>query len=115
MAFVIMSGCIDVKDGSCLEGCPADCIYEGDRKMYIHPDECTDCGACAVSCPIGAVLSDDRIKAKDQEFLDSEASFFSDVLPGRDEPIGEPGGATRFVKANGKIAADTPFVAAFEK
>lgn len=23
-----------------------DCIYEGGRALYIHPDECVDCGAC---------------------------------------------------------------------
>ncbi|SNQ51929.1 Ferredoxin [Frankia canadensis] len=109
MPFVVTEACIDVKDGACLEGCPADCIYEGDRKMYIHPDECTECGACAVACPVGAALSDDRVK--DQNFIDSEAAFFSEVLPGRDEPLGEPGGATRL----GKVKADTPFIAAYQK
>ncbi|WP_041939400.1 MULTISPECIES: DUF362 domain-containing protein [Frankia] len=111
MPYVITAACIDVKDGSCLEGCPADCIYEGDRKMYINPDECTECGACAVSCPVGAALSDDRVKAKDKEFIDSEAAFFTDILPGRDEPLGEPGGAARV----GKIKADTPFIASYVK
>ncbi|ABD12390.1 (4Fe-4S)-binding protein [Frankia sp. CcI156] len=109
MPFVITAACIDVKDGSCLEGCPADCIYEGDRKMYINPDECTECGACAVSCPVGAAISDDRVPAKDKEFIESEALFFSAVLPGRDAPLGEPGGATKL----GKIKADTPFIAAY--
>jgi NAD-dependent dihydropyrimidine dehydrogenase PreA subunit len=31
MPFVIAAGCIDVMDRSCLEECPVDCIYEGDR------------------------------------------------------------------------------------
>ncbi|RFT23662.1 ferredoxin, partial [Bifidobacteriaceae bacterium GH022] len=26
--------------------CPVDCIYEGDRTLYINPNECVDCGAC---------------------------------------------------------------------
>src|SRR4029450_13687001 len=44
--YVITEPCIDVKDKSCIEECPVDCIYEGDRMLYIHPDECVDCGAC---------------------------------------------------------------------
>jgi ferredoxin len=39
--------------------CPVDCIYRytGDdhetfpNQLYIHPDECIDCGACEPACP----------------------------------------------------------------
>ena len=37
MTYVISEPCIDVKDKSCIEECPVDCIYEGDRMLYIHP------------------------------------------------------------------------------
>jgi ferredoxin len=46
VTYVITEPCIDLKDRSCIEECPVDCIYEGDRMLYIHPDECVDCGAC---------------------------------------------------------------------
>ena len=46
MTYVIALPCVDVKDKACIEECPVDCIYEGDRMLYIHPDECVDCGAC---------------------------------------------------------------------
>jgi NAD-dependent dihydropyrimidine dehydrogenase PreA subunit len=42
-------------DRSCLEECPVDCVYEGDRKLYIHPDECIDRGACEPVCPQDAI------------------------------------------------------------
>ena len=42
---------MDVKDKSCIEECPVDCIYEGGRMLYIQPDECVDCGACEPVCP----------------------------------------------------------------
>jgi NAD-dependent dihydropyrimidine dehydrogenase PreA subunit len=45
---VITSSCLDVMDKSCIEECPVDCIYEGDRMMYIQPDEC---GRCEPVCP----------------------------------------------------------------
>ena len=46
MAYVITSPCIDVKDGACVQCCPVDCIYEGGRTLYIHPEECINCGVC---------------------------------------------------------------------
>ena len=35
MTYVIADPCVDVKDKSCIEECPVDCIYEGDRMLYI--------------------------------------------------------------------------------
>jgi NAD-dependent dihydropyrimidine dehydrogenase PreA subunit len=46
MAYVITEACVDIRDRSCVNECPVDCIYEGNRQFYIHPDECIDCGAC---------------------------------------------------------------------
>ena len=46
MTYIIAEPCVDVLDKACIEECPVDCIYEGNRMLYIHPDECVDCGAC---------------------------------------------------------------------
>lgn len=111
MSYVITSPCVDVKDGACVEECTSDAIYEGLRKMYINPNECSECGACESACPIGAITSERRVPATEKDFVASELAFFLDVLPGRDEPLGEtPGGGSRL----GVIHADTPFVAAYE-
>jgi len=48
-----------VKDRSCVDVCPVDCIYEGEDQLYIHPDECIDCGACEPECPVTATPSGD--------------------------------------------------------
>ena len=61
MAFVIGESCVDVKDKSCIEECPVDCIYEGERMMYIHPTECIDCAACEQVCPVEAIVSAQRV------------------------------------------------------
>ena len=39
MTYVIAEPCVDVKDKSCIEECPVDCIYEGGRMLYIQPDD----------------------------------------------------------------------------
>ena len=38
MTYVIAEPCVDVMDRSCIEECPVDCIYEGERMLYIQPD-----------------------------------------------------------------------------
>ena len=59
MAYIIAEPCVDVKDASCVDVCPVDCIYEGDRMFYIEPDECIDCAACEPVCPVAAIFAED--------------------------------------------------------
>jgi len=64
MAYVITRLCIDCVDTACVSVCPVDCIYEytGSNReqfpnqLYIHPDECIDCGACEPECPWQAIF-----------------------------------------------------------
>lgn len=58
MPYVITEACIGVKDKSCMNVCPVDCIYEGEDMVYIHPDECIDCGLCEPECPVTAIFVD---------------------------------------------------------
>ena len=39
MPHVICEPCIGVKDRSCQEVCPVECIYDAGEQLYIHPDE----------------------------------------------------------------------------
>jgi NAD-dependent dihydropyrimidine dehydrogenase PreA subunit len=104
MAYVIGEACIDIMDRSCIEECPVDCIYEGARKLYIHPLECIDCGACEPACPTDAIRQDRRA---DPESKADNRRFFDEVLPGRGEPLGSPGGSANV----GAVGVDTPVVA----
>ncbi len=110
MPYVIASACIDVSDKSCIEECPVDCIYEGDRKLYINPKECIDRGACEPVCPVEAISQDRRVATADGEFVEDNAVFFTTTLPGRDAPLGNPGGAI----ALGPVGVDTELVAGYE-
>jgi NAD-dependent dihydropyrimidine dehydrogenase PreA subunit len=107
MPYVIAGPCIDVMDKSCIEECPEDCIYEGERKLYMNPKECIDCGACEPVCPVEAISQDRRIGDDELDFVEDNRRFFTDVLAGRDEPIGAPGGS----HTTGSIGVDTPMVA----
>ena len=64
MAYVIAEPCIDVLDMSCVSVCPVDCIHydEGtDRKLFIDPNECIDCGACEPECPVNAIFPEESL------------------------------------------------------
>lgn len=110
MPHFIGSACLDVTDRSCVEECPVDCIYEGDRKLYIHPGECIDCGACLPACPMSAISTD--VKARESEeataWLVDNSAFFAEALPGRGAPLDSPAGAT----AVGRVGVDTVRAAA---
>ena len=44
--------------GACADTCPAGAISEGADKYEINPDVCVDCGACADGCPVGAIKAE---------------------------------------------------------
>jgi NAD-dependent dihydropyrimidine dehydrogenase PreA subunit len=76
MAFVIAQPCVDVMDRSCIDACPVDCIYEGERSLYIHPDECIDCGACDPVCPVEAIYHTDDVPDQWAEYTRANVEFF---------------------------------------
>src|SRR5690349_5307915 len=95
-------------DRACVDECPVDCIYEGARSLYIHPDECVDCGACEPVCPVEAIYYEDDLPEPLRMYTEVNAQFFTEGLPGRAQPLGSPGGAGRL----GPLSADARAVAA---
>jgi NAD-dependent dihydropyrimidine dehydrogenase PreA subunit len=102
MTYVIAEPCVDVKDKACVEECPVDCIYEGKRTLYIHPDECVDCGACEPVCPVTAIFYEDDTPAQWKDYFRVNVDFFVSTTS-----IGSPGGASKV----GPVDVDHPLVA----
>ena len=100
MTYVIAQPCVDLKDRACVDECPVDCIYEGKRMLYIHPDECVDCGACEPVCPVEAIFYEDDTPEEWKGYYDANVHFFDD--------LGSPGGAAKM----GVIDKDHELVAA---
>jgi NAD-dependent dihydropyrimidine dehydrogenase PreA subunit len=69
VTFVITGACADVRDLTCTEVCPVDCIHPrpGDRafgstsQLFINPSECIDCDACLEVCPVDAIYPEDEL------------------------------------------------------
>ncbi|WP_405610824.1 ferredoxin family protein [Streptomyces sp. NBC_01511] len=85
MTYVIAEPCVDIKDKACIEECPVDCIYEGPRMLYIHPDECVDCGACEPVCPVEAIFYEEDVPQEWAGYTSANTEFF--------HVLGSPGGA----------------------
>jgi len=99
MTYVIALPCVDLKDKTCVEECPVDCIYEGERMLYINPDECVDCGACEPVCPVEAIAYEDDLSEAAVPFAEAAGFVFAG--------FGSPGGASR-----ASMVPDPPFVLA---
>ena len=69
MTYIIAEPCIDIKDRSCVDVCPVDCIHEFDRMLIIDPEECIDCGACEPECPVEAIFPEDALPDKWEPFV----------------------------------------------
>ena len=84
VAYVINEPCIGVKDGSCLEVCPVDCIhpaqgepdFDEHEQLFIDPDECIDCDACVEACPVDAITSEDQVPPEWQRFIAMDAAYY---------------------------------------
>ena len=55
---------------------PVDCIYEGGRTLYIHPDECISCGICVSVCPTEAIHDAQELPPHEAVFAAINREFF---------------------------------------
>lgn len=99
MTYVVAEPCVDVLDKSCIDECPVDCIYEGERMVYIHPDECIDCAACEPVCPVEAIFYEDDVPEEWDTYTRANAEFFIE--------LGSPGGAGKIGKIDRDVGPAT--------
>ena len=84
VAYIICEPCIGTKDSACVDVCPVDCIhprkdepgFDSTEMLYIHPDECIDCGACVPACPVEAIFALDETPEKWTSFITVNAQYY---------------------------------------
>ena len=84
MAYIICEPCVGTKDTACVDVCPVDCIhprkdepaFSTAEMLYIHPDECIDCGACVPACPVEAIFSLDETPRNWAGFIARNADYY---------------------------------------
>ena len=85
MPFVITDPCIGTKDTACVDVCPVDCIHPRKDEpefaaapmLFIHPDECIDCGACVPACPVEAIFAMDEVPDTSKDYIDVNAKYYN--------------------------------------
>jgi len=84
MPFIITDPCIETKDTACVDVCPVDCIHPRKDEaefaqatmLYIHPEECIDCGACVPACPVAAIYeSIDATPSNQKDLVEANAVY----------------------------------------
>lgn len=78
MAYVITEPCVGVKDGTCVDVCPVDCIAgtQEDPQLYIDPELCVDCDLCAEICPVEAILPEDAVPPEQRHYVEINRRYF---------------------------------------
>lgn len=84
MAFVICEPCIGRKETACFEVCPVEAIhpgkeedgYEETDQLFINPDECIECGACAAECPVEAIYQEDEVPEAWKSYIEKNANYY---------------------------------------
>ena len=90
MPFIITDPCIDTKDTACVDVCPVDCIHPRKDEpefattsmLFIHPEECIDCGACVPACPVSAIYDSPESTPLSQKALIEANAVFRTGDPG---------------------------------
>jgi len=117
MAFVITDPCIGTKDAACVDVCPVDCIHPRKDEpefattsmLFIHPDECIDCGACVPACPVAAIYdSPESTPASQKDLIEANSVF-------RAGDAGAVGKAEELVKAHVTAQAELMDIAPAER
>ncbi len=79
MAYIITQPCIGVKDATCVDVCPVDCIHttDDDLQYYIDPDICIDCEACVHVCPVSAIFYEEDVPEEWKGFIQINKDYFA--------------------------------------
>ena len=84
MTHVSGQTCIGVKDTSCVDVCPVDCIHPTKAEapfqqadmLYIDPDTCIDCGLCVDECPVQAIFPEEDLPEEWHKFTEINAEWY---------------------------------------
>lgn len=89
MPHIVTEPCYGCKHTLCVTVCPCDCFHEGAEMLFIDPDKCTDCCACAAECPTHAIFADHEVPEPwyDYIHLNAEMAAVSPSITERKKPV----------------------------
>ncbi len=89
MTFVVTENCNKCRFTDCISVCPVDCFYADNNMLYIHPDECIDCGACEPECPVEAIFDESNLPPNMEKWIkiNEEKSATSVNITEKEDPL----------------------------
>ena len=81
MAYVVTEPCFGCKYTDCVVVCPCECFREGEKMLFIDPDECVDCDACVSECPVAAIFHEDNVPPEWREYIALNAEMAAKCPP----------------------------------
>ncbi|HEY3391407.1 MAG TPA: ferredoxin family protein [Lacipirellulaceae bacterium] len=81
MAYVVTAPCFGCKYTDCVVVCPCDCFYEGEKMLYINPEDCIDCDACRTECPVEAIFYEENVPPEWHSFIQLNAEMSQKCPP----------------------------------
>ena len=81
MPSVHTEACIGTTDTACVHDSPGESLYEGEQQLFIHPDECIDCGACEPECPVTAIFPEEDVPANMKQYIQINREVFKGPTP----------------------------------
>lgn len=89
MTYVVTEPCNDCKYTDCCVVCPVDCFYQDDKMLYIDPEDCINCEACVLECPVEAIFAEENTPSKWQSYIQLNADRSADLKAKDDTNITE--------------------------
>ena len=91
MTHVVTQPCVGCRYTDCVVVCPVECFYEGEKMLYIHPEECIDCEACVPECPVEAIFHEDNVPEEWKEYtqLNAEMAEKCEVITEKKPPLAD--------------------------
>jgi len=75
MTHVVCEPCYNCKYTDCVVVCPVESFREGEKILYIDPDECIDCEACVPECPVEAIFHEDNVPDEWKDYIELNAEM----------------------------------------
>jgi ferredoxin len=93
MAYVVTAPCFGCKYTDCVVVCPCECFHEGEKMLYIDPEECIDCNACLPECPVEAIYPEQDVPDQWRDFIALNAQMAAQCPPivQRKAPLADSG------------------------
>jgi ferredoxin len=80
VTYVIAEPCAGVKNATCVEVCPVQCIHSTPdaQQYFVDPEMCIECEQCALVCPVNAIFVHTELPVKWLDFIEINARFFAE-------------------------------------